>query len=110
VKSEGSGVADATDLDVSWIFGWSDSFGVGASGRFPSRNGSLVVESLVRSNLIVGCSETLEDALLDAEVGAGRLGGIGLESFVQSLMSAVLLRISWSNSLVGNAELEPPNV
>jgi hypothetical protein len=42
------------------------------------------VESLVRSNLVVGLSEALEHALLDAEVGPRRFGGFGFESFVQS--------------------------
>ena len=64
----------------------------------------------MRSNLVVGPSETLEHSLLDADVCPGRFGGFGLERFVQSLVSAVLLRISWGDALVGNAELQPPNV
>ena len=95
VKPEGAGVADAPDFEVAWIFGWSDSLGVRTCRRFPSRSGSFIVEGLVRSNLVVGFPEALEHALLDAEVSTGRLGGIGFESFVQSLMSAILLRISW---------------
>lgn len=110
VKAEGTGVADATDFDVSWIFRWGDSFGVCTSGGFPSRIRSFIVESLMRSNLVVGISEALEHALLGAEVGARRFGGVGFESFVQSLMSAILLRITWGDALVGNAELKPPNV
>jgi hypothetical protein len=110
VKPEGAGVADAPDFDMAWIFGWSDSLGVRAIRGFPSRSGSLIVESLVRSNLVVGLSEALEHALLDAEVGPRRFGGFGFESFVQSLMSAILLRITWGDALVSNAELKPPNV
>lgn len=110
VKSESAGVADAADFEVAWIFGWDDSFRIPTSRRFPSRSGGLIVESLVRSNLVVGFPEALEHALLDAEVGTRRFGGSCFESFMQSLMGAILLRISWGDALVGDAELEPPNV
>jgi len=110
VKSERAGVADTTNFEVAWIFGWSDTFGVRTGRRFPSGSGGFIVESLVRSNLVVGFAEALEHALLNAEVGTGRLGGIGFKSLVQSLMSAILLRISWGDALVGDAELKPPNV
>jgi hypothetical protein len=48
--------------------------------------------------------------LLDAEVGARRFGGGCFESFVQTLMGAILLRISRGDALVGDAESKPPNV
>jgi hypothetical protein len=110
VKSEGSGIADATDFDVAWILRWSDSFGERTSRRFPTRSGGFIVESLVRSNVVVGFAEALEHALLHAEVGAGRFSGGGFESFVQTLMGAILLRISWGDALVSDAKLKPPNV
>src|SRR5262245_53979083 len=57
VKAEGTSVADAADFEMTWIFRWSDSLGVRAGGRFPSGSGSFIIESLVRSNLVVGISE-----------------------------------------------------
>jgi hypothetical protein len=91
---QGASVADATDFEVARIFGEGDAFGMRARRRFPSGRGSFIVESLVGSNLVVGFSNTLEHALLHAEVGAGRFRSVGFESSVHSLVGAVLLTVS----------------
>jgi hypothetical protein len=64
----------------------------------------------VRTELVVGFSETFEESLLDAEVGARGIGGTGFEGSVHAFVGAVLLWISWSDALVSDAELKPPNV
>ena len=45
----------------------------------------------MRSDLVVGFLEPIEDALLEIEVGGGRPGYLLLESPVESLVRAVLL-------------------
>jgi hypothetical protein len=66
VKSEGSSVTDATNFEVARVHWWKDSLGVRASGRAPTGSWSFIVEGFVRSNLVVGFSEALEEPLLDA--------------------------------------------
>jgi len=64
----------------------------------------------VRTEVVVGFSEALEESLLDAEVGARRIGGTGFEGTVHAFMGAVLLWVSGSDALVSDAELKPPHV
>jgi hypothetical protein len=88
VKSERAGVADTTDFEVAWIFGWSNTFGVRTRRGLPSGSGGLVIESLVRSDVVIDSSE----GVVKAEVGGGGLGGSSFEGSVHAFMSAVLLR------------------
>ena len=76
----------------------------------PSGSGGFVVESLVRSNVIVGFTETFEQTLLNAELSGGRFCSVGLESSVHAFVGTILLGITRRNALMGNAELKPPNV
>ena len=64
----------------------------------------------MRSDVVVGSSEGIEEALLKAEVGGGGLDGSSFEGSVHAFMSAVLLWISRSDALVCDTELEPPNI
>ena len=64
----------------------------------------------MRTDVVVGASEAVEDALLYGEVGGGWFGGASFESTVHAFMSSVLLRIARRDALVCDAELEPPNV
>ncbi len=52
----------------------------------------------------------MKDPLLGVEVRRGRAGGLRLQRLVQPLMRAILLRTPGPNALVGDAELEPPDV
>lgn len=64
----------------------------------------------MRANVVVGFGETLEHSLLNAEVGARRIGCVCFESSVHAFMSAVLLGITRRDALVGDTELKPPNI
>ena len=110
MESEGAAVADAPDLDVTRVVRRRDAVGVGARGRRPARGGRLVVESFVRSYVVVGLAEGIEDALLEIEVGRRRLRDLGLQRLVHAFVSAVLLRATWRDALVSDAELQPPDV
>lgn len=62
------------------------------------------------TDLVVGVAKGIEDALLEVEIGGGRLGGSCLERLVHAFVSAVLLGTAWGDALVSDPELEPPDV
>jgi hypothetical protein len=68
------------------------------------------VEGFVGTDLVVGVAEGIEDALLEVEVGGGRLGGPSFERLVHAFVSSVLLGTAWGDALVSDSELEPPDV
>ena len=61
-------------------------------------------------DLVVGRLEPVEDALLEITVRGGRPRHLLFERPVESLMRAVLLRTAGSNALMGDPELQPPDV
>ena len=63
----------------------------------------------MRPLLVVFPTKTIEAKLLLGKARAWRSRCFGFKSFVHSLMLAVLLRLTWFNSLWTNAELDPPH-
>lgn len=64
----------------------------------------------MRPELVVGLSKGIEDALLGVEVRGRRSGGASLEGLVEAFVRAILLGAAGRDALVGDAELEPPDV
>ena len=110
VEPERASATHATELKVSGVLGWGDACGIGARGRRPLRRGRLVVQRFVRPDLVIGLSKEIEDALLPIQIGAGRFGCSRFERFVQAFVRAILLGTPRGDTLVGDAELQPPNV
>jgi hypothetical protein len=64
----------------------------------------------VGAQLVVGLLEGIEDALLQIEVRGRGPSGAGLEGLVQALVGPVFLGAAGRDALVGDPELEPPDV
>ena len=64
----------------------------------------------MRAQFIVRLLEEVEGALLGVEVGSRRPGGARLERFVEAFVGPILLGAAGRDALVGDAELEPPDV
>ena len=60
--------------------------------------------------LVVGPLEGIEDALLGVQIRGRRLGRAGFEGLVEAVVGAILLRAPGRDALMGDAELEPPDV
>jgi hypothetical protein len=64
----------------------------------------------VRAQLVVGPLESIETPLLEIEVRGRGPSGAGLEGLVQAFVDPVFLGAAWRDALVGDPELEPPDV
>ena len=64
----------------------------------------------MRPDVVVGATKVVEDTLLEVEVGSGRPGQTLFQRAVHALVSGVLLRLTWRDALVRDAELKPPDV
>ena len=92
VQAKRSGTADATDLEVIRVGRRGDASGTGASRRVPARRGRVFVERPVRSHVVVGVHERIEQALLDFGVGRRGFGGLGFEHSMRAFLCTMLLR------------------
>ncbi len=70
----------------------------------------MVVKGFMGSNVVVGVAKIIERPLLNVEVGGGWFGRTGFEGFVHAFVGAILLGAPGRDALVGDAELEPPDV
>src|SRR6266481_1088265 len=84
--------------------------GIRAARRPIARRGRGALEELVWSLMVVLGAEAVEGALLGRQRGAGRPNRFGLERLVHPFVGAVLLRRRGSNTLMLNAEPEPPDI
>src|SRR3990172_4644346 len=110
VQPESPGIADAPEFKVAGILWWGDALGIGTWGGGPTRGRGLVLDGLVGAQLIVGLLEGIEDALLEIEVRGCGPSGAGLKGLVQALVDPVFLGAAGRDALVGDPELEPPDV
>jgi len=110
VQAEAASVADATQFDVSRVARRGDARRVSAARRLPAGCRRLVAERFVRPDVIVGATKVVEDALLQVEVGSRRPWQTLLERAVHAFVSRILLRLTWRDALVRDAELKPPDI
>jgi hypothetical protein len=68
-----------------------------------------LTESFVGPLVIVFMFEGVEDALLGSEARSRRPSGFRFQCPVHPLVSAILFRVAWQDSLGKNSELNPPN-
>src|SRR5678816_622981 len=60
--------------------------------------------------VVIGPLKRIEDALLEVEIRRGRSRGLRFERLVHALVSTVLLWTPWSDALVSDPKLQPPDV
>ena len=64
----------------------------------------------MRPNVVIGVLERIEGPLLRVEIGGDGFGRAGFERPMHAFMRAVFLRMARRDALMGDAELQPPDV
>lgn len=97
-----------SDFGEGRIFDVTESFGIGPRRRNIQASRGDLAKGLVGTHVIILLSETIERLLLSLRRDCWRLHRLLLGGTVQSLMPAILFRVSRINTLWHNTYLNPP--
>jgi hypothetical protein len=118
-ESPANGAQAAVDFDAAFLPDFARQPGgriKTGSRRLPGARAGLVklrgrtqVETFVRAQDIVFLLPDGKTALLSAEVGGGRVGGVGFENPMHLFMGAIVLGMARAGKLDPDAEAQPPD-
>jgi hypothetical protein len=99
---------DKAFLEAIWIFQRRNTAGHGARRWRIAARRCLLVECLMRSEIVELGFEPIELALLRCQVPCRRARRLGFECAVHALMATVLLRLTGLDELGQDAQADPP--
>jgi len=109
-ESKGAGVGNAFNDEMAGVLDRGQLPRIFAIRGSVERCGGFPAERLVGALLVVYPSEAVESSLLGWQVDPWRSGSLCLERPVHALVGTVLLRLAGKDTLMLDAQAEPPDV
>lgn len=106
---KGALITDFSHLKMSWVRRFFDSRRHRSRRRLVVRGRGIAVETLVRSHVVELVDKASKAFLLGFHVSFSGQGCFLLQGKMHAFVAAILLGLTWSNTLMADAEFEPPH-